>query len=88
MLSPVSTNSEIDIRSRSGLSRLVEFIAAIDGGTLRLMSGVQYPSIGLPMECAGDELASEAEGGLPLLARRPLPPAELAAANDRRLSSD
>ena len=38
-----------------------------------MMSGVQYPSIGLPMECAdGDELASDAEGGLPLLALRPL----------------
>ena len=52
------------------------------------MSGVQYPSMGLPMECAGDELlASPAEGGLPLLALRPLP-AALAAAVGRRLSSD
>ena len=51
------------------------------------MSGVQYPSIGLPMEGAGDELASEAEGGLPLLALRPLPLAELAVI-DRRLSRD
>ena len=51
------------------------------------MSGVQYPSMGLPMECAGDELlTSPAEGGLPLLALRPLPAAP--AAVGRRLSSD
>ena len=45
--------------------------------------------MGLPMECAGDELASEAaEGGLPLLALRPFPPPVELAAAERRLSSD